>query len=640
MRIVGEAIFAKDAEGRLLSRIGTMFFRTPGLVTRKGVHVMQRLMWIETLNAERAAAGQPPLTTAEEDAEMAESVDLIFTEDLALIRPNPSRMDLAFRADEELQKIVSKRSIRFLNTSSSAVRAALRARGENWRMARQPISQEDMIDLINSSKVPVEERPIYYYNRSTGTRFLTASSYHEVERLPPDAFRRQIAEIVRGLNKRNRSGHPEVDLFPVTTPLAIRKVFKELPVDALDDAALKSACDKLALDWRMTLPPLLREETVENFEWRNAMCHELTREPNATAAEEQEMIAGIAPEFYRQIEWLPGLRIDKGEVIFDPEIEVDGDSRVKSILFNATRLLGDLEYINIGRIAKSLARHPQAGNRRGSVYVLQFREVGSTDDVVQMIRLQKWGVAERLDEGKDFLQAIVETDEYSDYILDRRLMCRQFGMALPKRVGYGHFTEKYRGANRYNGASIRTAYFSRAYVPGIASDKVPPIRFRNPSFAARFAELMGAAAAIDMVVGRRSTVSGACVFDQYYEVLRLGEDGLPSELLITDHAGSFVEYERNFEDYVGDYADVVCRRREFVTDYSGFVSAYVDGFQRRLTQVQVAYRARRQAFERLFADRPYDEKGSGAYRWSCVLKRLDACNPAAVAAALKAAIAC
>ena len=118
MKTIGERIFAKDAEGRLLSRIGTMFFRTPGLVTAKGVHAMQRLMWIEELSKER------PLSPEEEEAELAESVDLIFTEDLVLIRPDPNRMDLAFRADAELQKMVSKRAIRYLNTNSAKVRSA------------------------------------------------------------------------------------------------------------------------------------------------------------------------------------------------------------------------------------------------------------------------------------------------------------------------------------------------------------------------------------------------------------------------------------------------------------------------------------------------------------------------------------
>ena len=651
MKIIGDRIFAKDAAGALLSRIGTIFFRTPGLVTKRGVHAMQRLMWIEDLNAARAAAGQPALTMSEEDAEMAESVDLIFTEDQVLIRPNPDRMDLAFRADEELQKLVSKRVIRFLNTSSAKVRTALRERGENWRMARQPISQDDMADLINASKVPMCEKPIYYYNRLTGTRYITASGYNEVKHLPADEFRRQIEEIVAGLNKRNRLGRPEVDLFPSVTPPDIKRMFKDLDVKGMDDAALRAACEKIALEWRMALPAELRDETTVNFEWRNEMCHVLTQGTNETSAEEQELIAGISPEFYRQIEWLPGARIVNGEVIFDeiydeaartqdPELLTMCDNRVKSFLFNMTRLFGKVIYINIGRIANSLARKPGELHHRGNVYIMQYIEETMSVPRVLMIRLQKWGVAEHLDEGKDLLQSIVETDEYSDYILDRRLMCRQLGMDLPWHLGYGHFTEKYRGANQYNGIAVRTPYFVRGYVTGTASDKIPLAKYRNPMFALRFAEQMGGAAAVDMIVGRRSSVTNEILFDTSYEVVRMGDDGLPRKVKITDHAGSFVNYKQPCEEYVAAYAQPVKRRKDYVTDYAGFAAAYVEGFKRRVQEVQASYRSHKPAFDELFSDRPYDTNGSGAYRWACALKRLDACDPERLAAILKEAIGC
>ena len=69
MTILGEKIFARDAEGKLASRIGTMFFRTPGLVTTRTVHAMQRVLWLEHLNAIRATACEPPLTPEEEEEE-------------------------------------------------------------------------------------------------------------------------------------------------------------------------------------------------------------------------------------------------------------------------------------------------------------------------------------------------------------------------------------------------------------------------------------------------------------------------------------------------------------------------------------------------------------------------------------------
>ena len=95
MKTIGEKPFAKDADGRLLSRIGTVFLRTPGLVTARAAHALQRIMWIDCLNEERAAAGLPPMSEEEENAEIENSVDLIFTDSLVLIRPDPDRMDLA-----------------------------------------------------------------------------------------------------------------------------------------------------------------------------------------------------------------------------------------------------------------------------------------------------------------------------------------------------------------------------------------------------------------------------------------------------------------------------------------------------------------------------------------------------------------
>jgi len=645
MKTIGEKIFAKDADGNLLSRIGTMFLRTPGLVTAKGVHAMQRLMWIDEL------AKEGPVSPEREAAELAESVDLIFTESQVLIRPDPDRMDLAFRADKELQKIVSKRAIRFLNTNSAKVRAALRERGENWRMARAPISQEDMDDLVAKSRVAIEGRALYYYNRATGTRYLTASDAAAIGAMEGDEFRRQVAELVEGLSKRNRHGQPEIDLFPTTTPPDVKKALKALDAKQADEASLKAAYRKINTEWRMSVPPGLRDESLSNFEWRNAICRALTRLPNDTSAEEQELIAGIAPEFYRQIEWLPGVRIDGCEVVFDPiydeaartqdpELLSLCDPRVKSFLFNMMRLFAKMKYVNVGRIVNPLSRRPIEGEKRVHAFIMQYLEDGASAPKVMMIRLQKWGVPEHLDEGKDILQSIVEAEEYSDYILDRRLMCRQLGMNLPMRLGYGHFTERYRGFNQYNGCTVRTAFFIRSYIPGIASDKVPASKLRNPAWARKFAFLMGEAAAIDLVVGRRGSTTGELLFDRCHEVVKTGVDSMPVEVKIADHEGSFYEYEKPLEAIAPDYAEFAKSRREMVGEYAPFAESYVEGFRRKLAETQAAYRRDKRAFDELFSDRPYDTNGSGAYRWARVLKRLDECDPDRVASVLKAAAEC
>ena len=162
MKILGDPIFSKNPNGTLKSRIGTLFFRTPGLVTQKGVHAMQRIAWVKEINRERAEAGQPELTEREATAEWADSADLLFTDDCVLIRPDPDRMDLAFKADEVLQTLVSKRRIRFLNTHAAKVRDALRARGENWRMARRPVSPEEIDRAIERARVSIKNACVYF----------------------------------------------------------------------------------------------------------------------------------------------------------------------------------------------------------------------------------------------------------------------------------------------------------------------------------------------------------------------------------------------------------------------------------------------------------------------------------------------
>jgi hypothetical protein len=559
-------------------------------------------------------------------------------------------MDLAFLADEELQKFVSKRKIRFLNTHAKRVRDALRARGENWRMARDVKTREEVERQIVRGRCAMANEPIYYYNGHTGTHYLTVGTYEQVTKLSDESFRSQMVELVNGLNSRNRLGMPLIDLFPPTISSDVRKMFSELDVKALSDSQLRDAVAKIEQMWRVEMPAEFRDENPKsNLLWKAEMGEVLSRKAFDTNVGDRELIHGISPEFYRNIQWLPGCRVDNGKLIFDPiydeynrtqdpELAELCDLRVRSIIFNLLRLFGSVEYVNVGRIPRSLVRTPIAEEQRGGVYIVQYKELGEPISRVFILRFQKWGIAEHLDQGKDMLSAIIEADTYSDYIMDRRLACRQLGMNLPKHVGFGQFTEKYTGHNQYNGTTIRAYYYVRQYVHGIASDKILPERFHNPAFAHRFAELMGEAAALDLVVGRRTTETNEPIFDKNYEVLQIDPKGIPVRLIVTDHAGSFVDYTTPLEQGVVTYANVVLRREKFVSDFAEFAKTYVTAFERRLKEVQDVYRERKSAFDDLFMGRPYDRAGSGAYRWACVLRRLDACDPHLVAESLKKAI--
>ncbi|HRR32657.1 MAG TPA: hypothetical protein P5026_01015 [Kiritimatiellia bacterium] len=643
MKILGEPLFARDSSGQLVSRIGTIFVKSDGLVTLKGVHATQRFAWIKELNQTRRAAGLEPLSDPEIDEEMANSVDLLFDDRTVLIRPDPNAMELAFEADEMLQMLVSKRCIRYLNTQDARVRDALRARGENWRMSRLPVSVAEMRLLISSSLAAIEVQPIYYYNRSTGTRFLTLAQFASLENLPDDLFRRQLEEIVEYAARRNRFWYPEIDIFPTGCAFT-RQAFEALNTQDLPIQALRAAYRKLLDTFREALPAELHDESGDNIDWRNRMCSALTQQPNAVDAE--ELIQDISPEFYRQIEWLPGCRIVKGELIFDPvcdegdahpenaDLKALCDPRAKAIIFNYLREYNTIEYINIGCIENSLSIRAPVPHR-APVYIVQLKEADKEKPDVRILRFQKWGVKEHLDDGKDLLRAVMEAMDYTDYILDRRLGCQQLGMNLPPRLATGRIAETYTGKNAaYHGARFWSVYFERAYVNGCATDKISPARYTNPEFNRRLARLLGKAAAVNCMVGR-TNLDLQVIFDDGDEVIQLDADGLPEHLIVADHTGSFTQYDMRLERDAEAYAGPVNRRAKLMPNAGEFATCYLEAFQQRFEQVQQEYRRRRAGFDALFKHRPLDRKGSIAYRWQCVLARLDTTDAAALCEAIR-----
>ncbi len=632
MKILGEPIFARDETGRLKSRIGTIFLKTPGLVTQTGIHATQRLAWIKELNRERLEAGRPKLSNKEFDDEMTHSVDLLFDDHFVLIRPDPYAMALAFEADELLQTLVSKRKIRFLNTQQESVRNALRARGENWRMSRLPVSPEEMNRLIANARVAINGMPLYFYNPSTGTRFLTLETFEWLESRSDDVFHKHLEEIVHHSSMRNRFGYPEIDIFPPGCAFT-RQAFEALNVEGLSTEALHTAYRKLLDVFRESVPLSLHEETFENIEWRNLLCTALIMQPNAIAPE--ELLQGLSPEFYMQIEWLPGCRIEEGELLFDPvceELEITPndteltaicDQRAKAVIFNYLREFGTIEYINIGRISRSLSRRVPITQRRTNVYIVQVKEVGKPEPELRILRFQKWGVCEHLDEGKDLIQSIMEAVDYTDYILDRRLGCRQLGMNLPEKVTTGRIPETYTGTNRsYIGARCWAIYFERSYIHGRATDKILPQCYDDPEFNRRLARLLGEAAAVNCIVGRAYPDMGV-MFDDGDEVVVLDVDGLPTHLIVSDHTGTFTQYEHPLLSSAKAYAAPVNKRLQHIRNKAEFAQLYLSSFQNRFEHVQQEYRRRKRAFDTLFKHRPLDKAGSFAYRWLCILTRLD-----------------
>lgn len=649
VEVIGPHPLACDPQGRLLTRIATIFPEQNVLYTQApGVHAWQRLNFIDHLNAQRTASSRPPLTAEEEQAVAVNSVDLILEPDHILIRPDPERMPLAFSADELLQTMVSKRQVRFLSISDPRVREAIKRRGEYWRLSSIPKDSAGKERLVLGSKVGIHGAAIYFYNRLTGTRWLTCAAFAQLERLDASTLARQLQEIAEHSNRQNRLGHPELDFFAADPARFSAREFAGKHFEQMAPGQLLGEFVLLKNQFMAAVNEPFQQDDPRQKAWSERMVSTLFLEGNE--AETEQLLSGMSPEFFLQIEWLAGGRFEEGEFLLDPlfeeasshpdatELQRLCDARAKDIIFNFIRDYGDLEYINLGRVPESLSLvRPQKEGRRG-VFLAEFKAYGEPEPLRRFLRLQKWGVWEHLDEGKGLLQSIQESDEYTDYWLDRRLGCRQLGMNLCRRFFMRRLTEVYRGKNDlFRGQMIRSTYFEREYLSGIATDKLPLDRYARSGYALQLARLLGQAAAASILVGR-SFDEARPAFDDGDEIVREAADGLPWEVLVGDHSGAFTEYRKPLTAFAPDYARPVNTRESLVPNPIEFANAYLAAFQRHFLHTQGDYRKRRRAFDTLFKHCKYDPGGSFAYRWECVLKRLDQTDPEALLAAIRAHI--
>jgi len=639
---LGPKLFSRNKAGALETRIGTIFLRTPGLVTLRGIHATQRMAFIDALNTRRIERGEPPLTDSEVEAEIAESVDLLFDEHYALIRPDPERMDLAIRGDELLQRYVSKRRIRYLNIQNKNVRDSLRKRGEAWRMAPIPRSEEEIRALIENAREGIGGRAIYYYNHLTGTRFLTLGSFRSLGTLPDDEFRALLLEIRTGLQGRNRFANPEIDFLPKGALRA--EDFVNAIAETMDNAALRKAYAELlqAFECAVTEPGL-REDNINDPIWRRALSGALIEKCNETGV--TAVIEGLSPEFFMQIAWLPGGRVEEGELFFDPifaeadahpedeQLQLLCDHRARAILFNYIREYSKIEFVNIGRTRRSLSGRIGQGPR-AVVYIVELKERNRAKPRVKIIRIQRWTVASHLAQGKPLLNAMIEAEDYTDYVMDRRLGARQLGMRLPDIMVPRTFRENIVCPDGTK-QNVWTGYFERDYIAGCATDKIPERLYATDRFSNAFCRLLGQAAAPNLIVGRASVEGGRTIFDDGDEIIVFNTERLPESLILSEPTGSFTNYARPYVETIADYAAALNRRKPFIHDFASAAKIYVEAFEEELARIQRIYRERRKGFDALFRDRPRDTNGSISYRWECILKRLDAVNAHALACHLR-----
>lgn len=643
LKILGPDPCVPGSPGDLRPMVATIFPLEETLVTTlPGVHILQRDAFVASVEKKRCESGEPPLPDIERDALNARAVDLFIREKGIEIRPDPKQMDLTFLADDLLQELVPEYRVRFLFADNADVHNAIKQAGACWRITPTPLSSEDMIDLIQRCRLGIGGATIYYHCPVTGTRLMTCQAFAELAQLSDKDLCDQLIQIQHFSNCFNRHRKPEIDFF--IGGRRFRDHLIKIDFSVLDPAELRAAHATLSRKFMSIVPSELRLDNPENAEWRQLMVSEL--EPLADDKVLEEKEAGLAPEFYRHVQWLPGGRIENGELIPDsfydlppendgPEVAALRDEKVRGLIFNYVRDYAHLQYINVGRIVESLSLERRRQGRR-EVYVVELKEEGSDREIIKIVRLQKWDVQGRLDQMKPLQEAMIASEDYTDYVLDRRLGCRRLKMNLPETLTANRIREIYRGTQQsLHDTEIWTPYFERGYAPGIATNRLPPDRFQRPGYAQRFAHLLGHAAAPNMIVGR-SGDDGRVFFDDGDEVIVEDDKGFPDDLVVLHHTGSFADFRDDLSRHAAQYAKPVNDRLAAVPDPRAFAESYLAALVSNFQDIQAEYRRLRRAFDTLFRHRRYDPQGSFAYRWARVLKRLDETDAVALGECIRA----
>ncbi|MBK9139285.1 MAG: hypothetical protein IPM17_11080 [Verrucomicrobia bacterium] len=626
MKFIGHPIFERLPNGEFYRGPATLIVSDHTLTTDGPSHAEQIANYLQR-GAPRPAEGQDTQAWHQLFSLVAEKAACLFVEaDSILIRPDPDNMELAFAADEQLQAIVPKWRIRYLYPHHPKVIEAMRKRGELWRIAPLPRSLYDIKALIESSRVALGGLKIYFQNRITGTRFLTYAQFAALGQQPDAVLRQHLVEIAEYSRRRNLSHNPEVSFFAVDEGINAER-FAAVDWAALDDTALRAEYEKLRAEFEEAVSNDCVEDDLNASIWRERMYTTLVSPPDELLSD--HVLQGLSSEFFLKIEWLAGASFVNNELIFDPALTAFRKSpedpilkrvcseHVRGLIRNFYRELGDLEYINIGRIAAETSI--EKGRRE--VYIAQIKPVGA-ERQVKIIRFQRWDISIHLRKGNwPVLDALVWANDYTNFVMNRRLGCRQLGMRLAPRVTVDQLPDD--GTFRLGDKEVQiwATYFVRDFVWGVATDKVPKYKLSDEAYSLRLARLLGEAAALNLIAGRTDDAKNA-IFDAGDEVIQEGPDGLPAHLVITDHGGTFKDWTSPLTRFAAAYARPVNSRAALVPRKRRFARAYLAGLRERFLEVQREYSQHPEAFTRLFEDLPRQVDGDFAARWADVLHRM------------------
>ncbi len=624
--IIGPDLFAKDKKDKALSPIATVLPWKNLLITGKGIHAMQTMAMVEYFRKKVGDEQQRALTVEEENVVFRDAVALLVRGDTVLIRSDPKRMDCMSAADELLQQLVPKESIKFTGVYIKEVREELRGNGQCWRISLPPRSVEEIYTEIRSNRVQVSSGVTYYQNVSSGERFLTYEEFRRTADLfdkDPHKVMEGVKEIVDLSRLRNKDGVRELSFF-LSHPAELDVGCLEELVDVLRDdksaAAVQRARDLFERFSRMFADAAGEDflvDELENVLWRTTMFCRLCDISEETL---EEWSLGLSPEFFLNIRWLPGARIVSGQLLLEKEVE----TRVKSIIASYWKSRPNLISINIGRVEASLSVRRKSGdNEHREVYLVVLGEKNKPLDI-RIVRLMKWDVLHRLERGIPLDRAIRETEDYAQFIMDRLRAVSELAIQIPE------FREIKISEEMPGIGPIPVFLYEREYILGSVSDRLPVVRYYKRRFVLRLSAHLGRAAARTLILGRGDPRRNHVLFDDGDEIVQFDDDNLPCNIMIAETTGSFNNWQSSFEELVPHCVSHFCGHLRKAKDCHIKYEDLVQSVQMFCDNLIAEIAEKRDHIRGSNGSGPHDlfsdysrEKGGMYSRWQGVLYRLE-----------------
>src|SRR5205807_4543716 len=160
------------------------------------------------------------------------------------------------------------------------VRDAIKRRGEIWRLSSIPCIQKGKEDLMLKSKVGIHGHPIYFYNRLTGTRWLTYHAFEQLGQLDDAELALYLQEIADHALRLNRLNRPEVDFFAADLRRFGAREFAGVVYAQLPAEALRAKYEELKEHFRSAVHEAYRKDDPGDNAWCSRIISTLFLEGN------------------------------------------------------------------------------------------------------------------------------------------------------------------------------------------------------------------------------------------------------------------------------------------------------------------------------------------------------------------------